>query len=168
MHKEAGYSQDIEINDESQIPSGVCFDPDRITLEGWYQDELSAHRARRGWAETLETYFLLDNEHDYELNVVKHSNTQRFKLRCSFLTACARYAFWRLTNGQAPEAQYSIETSHIPNAESSHEQFLSAPDLRSIKENPLIFDSDSRLPVLNQKWFEWVKELIEKIGKSSD
>ena len=52
-----------------------------------------------------------------------------FTLQCEFVSACGRYAFWRLTNNQAPEAQYLIETAHIPNAELREAEFHAASDL---------------------------------------
>ena len=166
MYYDRNQQQVTEIKDKNPISEGVCFDPDKITLEGYYVDELSAHRAKRSWNDTLENYFLLDSEHDFKLSVQESEQNERYELKATFLTACARYAFWRLTNGQAPEAQYCIETGHIPNAESSYENFRSAPDMYSIKEPPLILGSPGELPILNQKWFDWVKDVLERIKRS--
>jgi hypothetical protein len=107
----------------------VSFDPVGIVLKGRYLDELSAYRARKVWSETLEMTFLLDTDHDFTMEVVPSMIPDSFELHCNFHTACARYAFWRLTNNQAPEAQYQIETAHIPVSERLHEAFVRAPDM---------------------------------------
>jgi hypothetical protein len=120
---------------------GVTFDPEQITLQGCYKDEISAYRARKLWIETLETNFILEDGYDFEASVVALGDGLGFLLSCEFLTACARYAFWRLTNNQAPEAQYVIETAHIPLCESRHEDILRAPDLRSVHDEPMIFSA---------------------------
>ncbi len=134
MAQEQFGHQPIELTDEFQWSEGVSYDPEHITLEGTYTDQLSAYRARKVWQETLEGNFLLESEHDFTLKVCSHAVEHRYVLRCDFLTACARYAFWRLTNNQAPEAQYIIETAHIPNGELRQDDLLEVPDLRSIHE----------------------------------
>lgn len=131
-------SQVIELKDEFQWSEGVSFDPEHITLEGAYTDQLSAYRARKVWLETFESNFLLEAGHDFSLSVCSSFEDNKFALKCQFLTACARYAFWRLTNNQAPEAQYIIETAHIPNAELRHDDFLQVPDLKSVHEAAII------------------------------
>ena len=93
---------------------GVCFDQDEATLEGVYQDELSTYRAKKVWTETLETNFLLESDYDFIFKIVTSLDDGKFVLKCNFNTACGRYAFWRLTRNQAPEAQHQIETAHIP------------------------------------------------------
>ncbi len=130
-------SQVVELTPEVPAGGSVCFDPDNIRLEGSYSDQILAYRARRIWTETLERCFLLDLSHDFEIKVITNTSEGGFTLRCGFLTACARYAFWRLTNQQAPEAQYLIETGHIPHCESQHDEFACAPDLRPIEEAPI-------------------------------
>lgn len=121
----------------SAIPSeGVTFDPDAIVIQGIYQDELSAHRAKRLWAEALLTNFLLDEGEDFSLSITALRESGCFYLACYFLTASGRYAFWRITNHQAPEAQYVIETAHIPHCQSRHDDILRAPDLRCVHDEP--------------------------------
>jgi hypothetical protein len=150
--------------------AGVCFDPDAIRLEGYYSDELAAHRARKSWRESLERYFLLDEQDDFTLHIreLDGASEMRFVLWCDFHSACARYAFWRLTNHQAPEAQYVIETGHIPRAESQSEQFLFAPDLRSTDEGPLVFRPDTQEISFKDGWFDRVKKLINKIAQTPE
>lgn len=129
--------QDIELTREIGFPGDVTFDPEQVTLQGTYGDQLSLYRARRAWKETFESCFLLDPGHDFEIRVSSSVAEGRFTLVCSFLTACGRYAFWRLTSEQAPEAQYLIETAHLPQGESVQSDFLSAPDLRPAVETGL-------------------------------
>ncbi len=93
---------------------GIWFDPERIMLEGSYTDQVTAYRARRRWIKTFETNFLLEGQHDFKVQVTQDSGSETFRLRCDFLTACGRYAFWRLTHNQAPEVQHLLETAHLP------------------------------------------------------
>jgi hypothetical protein len=93
---------------------GLWFDAERLILEGAYLDEISAYRARRRWVEAFETNFLLEGSHDFGIKVVLERESGRFFVRCTFLTACGRYAFWRLTHHQAPEVQFLLETAHLP------------------------------------------------------
>jgi hypothetical protein len=93
---------------------GLWYDAERLILEGAYLDEITAYRARRRWIQTFETNFLLEGEHDFRLKVVFEDESGRFFVRCTFMTACGRYAFWRLTHHQAPEVQFLLETAHLP------------------------------------------------------
>lgn len=130
MAQDGTGTQVVNLIHEFHDTEGVCFDPEHITLEGTYSDQISAYRAKRVWVETLAHSFLLEKDHDFKLSTLAAGSDGRFALRCEFMTACARYAFWRLTNNQAPEAQYIIETAHIPHAESRQEDFWTAPDLK--------------------------------------
>lgn len=141
----------------------VRFDPERILLQGSYEDQLSAYRARKIWQETFERCFLLDDGHDFECNVISDYESHSFTLRCYFLTACARYAFWRLTNQQAPEAQYMIETAHIPHCESRHTELLCAPDLAPVEEGCSENVSEAACEkgdVSKRTIIDWVRSLI--------
>ena len=125
-----------ESKEETELKPGVCFDPEEALLEGVYEDELSAHRAKRGWTKALETNFLLDIDHDFYLKV-KSANSQHHVLICEFKTACGRYAFWRLTHNQAPDTQYVIETAHIPNAEAHLAEISYSKDLEPFVDREL-------------------------------
>lgn len=94
---------------------GLWYDPDRLVIEGVYQDEVTAYRAKRRWMEALEHNFLLEDAHDFAIKVKATKSGKNFRARCDFLTACGRYAFWRLTHHQAPEVQFLLETAHLPN-----------------------------------------------------
>ncbi len=111
----------------TEIQTRVTFDADSVVVTGRYIDELAAYRARRGWKEALSLVFLLEDDVDFTTDVV--NDGEAFALHCVFHSACAKYAFWRLTHDQAPEAQYLIETAHIPCGESTAEQLMTAPEL---------------------------------------
>lgn len=116
----------------------VFFDPDIIMLEGRYSDELSAHRARRSWVKIFEASFLLEPEHDFLLTVSLMTDEEGFALRCSFVSACGRYAFWRLTHGQAQDAQYLLETAHVPSSLNNSAMLVGAPDLRRVQSRSVV------------------------------
>ena len=158
-------SQVIELTSEIPGSGSVCFDPENVLLEGSYSDQLSAYRAKKAWIEALERCFLLDVSHDFHVRVASSYTDSKFVLKCEFTTACARYAFWRLTNQQAPEAQYIIETGHIPRGESRHEDFLEVQDLKPIEEyDPLVLrggDSENRQ---NRSVKYWISKLMERLS----
>ncbi len=123
-----------EVNYQSKV-ADVVFDVDSLTLAGRYQDQLSAYRAKKCWAKTLQDCFLLDSEIDIDLKVKSKPETDSFILTCEFKSSCARYAFWRLTNNHVPEAAYLLETAHIP--ESVNKNFAQGADLRAALEQEL-------------------------------
>jgi hypothetical protein len=88
--------------------SGLLFDADGVTLIARLKDELSAYRMRKTWKEVLAGYFLLEQERDYEMSIVCVPEHDYFVLNCFFISACGRYAFWRLMNDQAPEAELKL------------------------------------------------------------
>lgn len=110
--------------------AGRCFfNLADLILEGYYPDEITAYRARRRWREVLEISFLLENSIDFFLVVNLDEGTGCYRLRSFFHTACGRYAFWRLTHHQAPEAQYIIETAHIPLSTKMFDEIAGTPDM---------------------------------------
>lgn len=148
MQQGSNFSQLSELQDSYPI-EGVYFDGENARLEGNYRDEISAYRAKKNWAQVLANYFLLETDGDIKIVVTQDSESGQYLLRCDFMSACARYAFWRLTNSQTPEAQYMIEIAHIPQCESHRDEFLRASDLKPIEfrtnssysiPNPLIDD----------------------------
>lgn len=135
-------SQHTEINQETPKFVGVCFDPENITLEGYYNDELSAFRARRSWQKALHESFLLDKKRDFSFEIIQ-CHDGYFGIKCIFTSACGRYAFWRLTNNQAPEAQYQIETGHIPDSESRYPEMITAPDMQIRASAPMVLTGET-------------------------
>jgi hypothetical protein len=111
------YQSEVDIQGaaaEYSLGLGLWYDADRLVLEGLYLDEITAYRARKRWIQTLETNFLLEGLHDFRIRVRAVPEAGRYRVRCDFLSACGRYAFWRLTHHQAPEVQYMLETAHLP------------------------------------------------------
>ena len=111
------FHSEVEAPEVVPVPAlqgGVWYDPDRIVLEGNYSDQITAYRAKRRWIKAFESNFLLEGNHDFKISVAQQVESGEFRLRCDFLTACGRYAFWRLTHNQAPEVQFLLETAHHP------------------------------------------------------
>ena len=126
-------SDPIELCQEISFPGDVFFDAGTSSLYGFYADQLSAYRAKKAWGETLEDAFFLDPRTDFDLSVSSDLSLGEYGLTCSFTSACGRYAFWRITNNQAPEAQYVIETGHIPDSNTNGgNHLMAAPDLRPL------------------------------------
>jgi len=150
--------QVIELTRELPISEAVHFDCEGVTLLGTYQDELSLHRAKKNWTNILESNFLLEPEYDYSLSHSSLLKEGNFALQCHFLTACGRYAFWRLTNDQAPEAQYMIETAHIPNAELRELEFSMAPDMSPINS---VAPLERNVP--KSRGFSHVRDIVGKL-----
>lgn len=132
----------------------VVFDLDTLTLVGRYNDELSAHRAKKSWLKTLQDCFLLDDDSDIHLSVSFLPSQEQFVLMCEFSSSCARYAFWRLTNNHVPEAAYLLEVAHLPH--SKYQSYVSAPDMRAVVEHEMKkFDYNT----------EDQKSLFQKLGE---
>jgi len=101
---------------ESEIGKpGLIFDADSVTLLGKFTDEFSAHRAKKQWMETFAHHFLLEKSRDYQTEVGNIEATDYFFLRCTFESACGRYAFWRLVNHQASEAEKKLIAPNLVN-----------------------------------------------------
>ena len=95
--------------------SGLVFDADGVAVIAKYRDELAAYRARRRWVDVLHRYFLLEKARDYELSILAVAENNYFVLNCFFISACGRYAFWRLVNEQAPEAEHQLAQTCLGN-----------------------------------------------------
>ncbi len=112
--------------DIGKTQNGLVYDADAALLIGTYSNELAAYRARKVWAEVLTSYFLLDNERDYEIWVTPvEDDTDYFLLSCVFNSACGRYAFWRVINEQSPEAEQKLSLDHEHNKRLSKSWFSS-------------------------------------------
>lgn|GEM_PF-4180061 len=143
-----------EISHSSQAID-LTYDSENTTLEGWYADELSAHRAKKIWREILSSYFLLENTVDFVVSTQGYPSEGIYGILCEFKSACGRYAFWRITNNQAPEAQYLIESAHLGDIG----DYSSAPDLRKL--DPLSFDVTSKQLSFQQSWKDDIIRIIK-------
>lgn len=119
---------------------GLIYDADSVILAGKYSDELSAHRARRQWRNILNSYFLLDDERDYELWIRSEATQGYFVVHCCFVSACGRYAFWRLVNQQAPEAEAKLGES-LRNSEVKRVMNSNGSNKLSQKGTNMLIDS---------------------------
>ena len=160
MQQDLAGIQLLDLTDEIARSGGVSFDSDEISLKAVYADQVSAYRARRVWMDTLEESFLLEAGHDFDTKITSSLAEQRYSLSCNFLSACGRYAFWRLTNNQAPEAQYFIETAHIPDGEHFQKFLPFAEDLHSRALDPLLFQE---IEANNFATKSWLKKLVDRI-----
>lgn len=160
--RERTQSPVIELTNELPFNHGVAFNASALTIRGVYGDELSAYRAKRVWAQTLSVTFLLEDGVDFDLWVSEAQ--ERFLLTCQFTSACARYAFWRLTNDQAPEAQYLLETGHIPDCEARFEEFVHAPDM--VEEQQLFQRITEQAEQNEQRLRRWIRALLAQLGRT--
>ena len=162
MFQESINRNSLDLAKEFADIEGVCFDAENVRLEGVYNDELSAFRARKIWKSTLAANFLLEDKEDFKFAVQQLEERKKFVLRCDFLTACARHAFWRLINNQTPEAQYIIETAHIAVSQLRNDDFIFAPDLAPKTDEPTILRSTRYLerPHGKKTLKSWLKKLL--------
>ena len=102
----------LELTRARQITpkSTLSYDTESVRLIASFGDEVTAYRARRHWMTVFAEHFMLEQEKDYQLKVNSVSSEERtaWQVTCSFHSACGRYAFWRLINKQAPEAETRI------------------------------------------------------------
>ena len=91
-----------------QFKEGLIYDAEEVTLAAKYCDEMAAHRSKKYWVEILDAYFLLEPERDFKLMISSNSASADHMVNCVFTSACGRYAFWRLVNQQAPEAEKKL------------------------------------------------------------
>ena len=84
------------------IMTRIALGNEKPTLYATYPSEIAGHYARRRWAQTLYREFLLDEDQDFILTLVQ-TGSDVWQLSCKMLSACGRYAYWRIDNNQAPE-----------------------------------------------------------------
>lgn len=158
--------QPIEKTSDFVADSEVRFDLDQAILRGRYQDELSAHRAKRGWGQILKDTFLLEPAEDYTFNVKK--DEQSYVLACEFTSACGRYAFWRLMNHQAPDIQYMIEIAHFPTIKPENSENGDNVDISQLPKGDFSFGNiQNRYTLENpSKLAQVIRSLIDRITKT--
>ncbi len=143
--------------------SGLIFDAEGVTLIARYSDELSAYRARRSWVDTLRNYFLLEAERDFEMAVLSSPEGGHFSLSCFFISACGRYAFWRLINDQAPEAQLKLSTVRTPSLSSPYrgKLFSQWKTQASTIHSPLVLPTPKpRERGHNSQWVKLIRKIL--------
>jgi hypothetical protein len=127
---QSGIQETSTINNLT-VSRGLWYDAERLILEGFYGDEVTAFRAKKRWIEVFESNFLLERGIDFSVVVAdepssgtgaftgaaresSESNSEHcYSVRCDFLSACGRYAFWRITHHQAPQVQCLLENAHL-------------------------------------------------------
>ncbi len=139
---------------------GLIYDAEGITLFGKFTDELSAHRARREWQMIFSSHFLLERERDYDLHVFTSLEDNQFVLSCSFVSACGRYAFWRLVNRQAPEAELKLNGNR-DRVQKSAKSFLGAGWGTESKETTLVVSAFEEQIQRNEENKSLVNRLLQ-------
>lgn len=143
---------------------GVKFDSESAALIAQYNDELSLFRAKKVWTSVLKNSFLLENSSDYTLASESFPELGKFVLECNFNSACGRYTFWRITNSQSPEAQYLIETAHIPLCASRHEDLIKAPDMQPLMGcSPIKNSVKDDIFLTRRPMSKWLEKLLNNL-----
>jgi len=146
--------------DLSRAKPGLIYDAEGVTLFGKYQDELSAYRARREWQTIFSGHFLLENERDYEMSVFSSLEDNQFILAACFTSACGRYAFWRLVNRQAPEAEQKLN-GHRERIQKSNRNFLGSSWNADSKETTLVVSAFEEQIQRNEETVSLVNRLLQ-------
>ena len=123
---------------------GLIYDADGVVIAGKYHDEISAYRSKRHWIEVLSTYFLLEENRDYEIWVTSSLEDRYFVVGCCFVSACGRYAFWRLVNQQAPEAEAKL-SEYFSNTQSRKRRERAKTNRDSIKLPMIIGEIENNI-----------------------
>lgn len=142
---------------------GLIFDADTVTLIGKFTDEFSAHRGKKQWMEVLAHYFLLERKRDYETEVGQIEGTEFFFLRCTFESACGRYAFWRLVNHQAQEAEQKLYSANMVNKKVA--RFLLGSVWNVGQDSPWVLPSENQR-ILGRRGTGIFRSLVETIQKA--
>ena len=103
------------IRSSEEINNTITYNTDNISIISQFGDEMSVYRCRRTWTEILSNHFLLEKDRDFKMSI--SASESPFILTCEFNSACGRYAFWRLINQQAPEAENKLINSGYPGSE---------------------------------------------------
>jgi|GEM_PF-4676486 len=111
--------------------TGIFFNSDSLTIQGYYKDEISAFRAKEQWEKSLLENFDLEKDLDFKIHTNSSKLLNLFIIVASFKSSQGKYSYWKITKYQSPEIQYIFETAHIPLCESRHKDILIAPDLQS-------------------------------------
>jgi len=131
----------------------ITYNTDDVSIISKFSDEMAAYRCRRTWTEIFGNHFLLENDRDFKLSI--SSSGENFSLNCEFNSACGRYAFWRLINHQAPEAERKLINSGYPASDFSSGTQLPHDEIVS----PWIMSGGVSEPIRRRKSFS--RKLIE-------
>jgi hypothetical protein len=153
-----------QIKDSDLAKPGLIFDADTVTLLGKFTDEFSAYRGRKQWMEVFAHYFLLERTRDYDTEVGAIEGTDYFFLRCTFSSACGRYAFWRLVNHQALEAEEKLHAHNMVNKKSA--RFLLGSIWSAGHDSPWILPGEQPRHTPRRGGTQIFKNLLATIQKA--
>ncbi len=152
----------IKQNQDIKLFGSISFNPDAYTIVGKYFDEISLFRAKKFWAQAFEDVFLLEKQHDFKFSAQKSSDSNEFTLSCQFLSACGRYAFWRINNNQNPEVKYLIEVSHMPSTFQNYDEIInSMPKFNITTDSDILNNVEEKTNNIS----EILKKIVSKICK---
>ena len=83
---------------------------DLSALSSTFDSEFTAYSARRHWINLFYKYFALEKDKDYILCVDKEdtSHGEKYELNCEFISPNGKYAFWKLLNKKAIQAEIEL------------------------------------------------------------
>ena len=152
----------LELTRARQITpkSTLSYDTESVRLIATFGDEVTAYRARRHWMTVFAEHFMLELKKDYELKIksVSSEGLTTWQVTCSFHSACGRYAFWRLINKQAPEAETRIGEKSSKRKEQNKRIFSAAMKEGSKGEEWIIRSNEKK------SFSDILNQAIRKIG----
>ncbi len=150
----------IDLNQNVKYLSDISYDLTLYTITGTYDDEISLFRAKKFWAQAFNDVFLLEKKYDFNFKLKKDLN--KFQLICSFVSACGRYAFWRINNNQNPEVKYLIEISHMPFIFQNYDEIINGyPNFKNSSEQDILGEVEEKTKNIS----DILKKIISKICK---
>ena len=83
---------------------------DLSALSSTFDAEFTAFSVRRLWINLFQKYFSLEKDKDYNLYVNKESlgHNEMYELNCEFISPNGKYAFWKLLNKKALQAEIEL------------------------------------------------------------
>ena len=83
---------------------------DLSALSSTFDTEFTAFSVRRLWINLFQKYFSLEKDIDYNLHVNKEDDggDEKYNLNCEFTSPNGKYAFWKLINKKAIQAEIEL------------------------------------------------------------
>jgi len=83
---------------------------DLSALSSTFDAEFTAFSVRRMWINLFKKYFSLEKDKDYYVYVDKNTtgNNETYELNCEFTSSNGKYAFWKLLNKKAFQAEIEL------------------------------------------------------------
>ena len=154
-----------QINQDVTSFGFVAYAPEMYKITGEYSNEIYLFRAKKLWKMALQDTFLLENATDFKFQVRKNSKMNVYMLTCTFMSACGRYAFWRINNNQNPEVKYIIESAHLPQTADNYDELLNkGPNFIVSHNSDILCDIEDKANNIS----EVLKNIVKKICMIKD